>query len=841
MTEKKKVPDHAWIKEQVEKFRAVRDRYKGLAGILEEVLIAVAREYSPQGIVQVRAKAIGSFAEKAQRKRTPGKDPVNEFTDLCGGRVIATTPSEVAAICKFIENHFEIDWINSIDVSQRHKSSEFGYRSVHYIVCFRRDVFPTEDVPLTIPDDLYPSGDCPMKAEIQVRTLIEHAWAVFAHDTTYKSSFKTPPPIERELNTVAALLEDADKSFERIQRGLSNYASHYLAYMDPDRMDAEIDTLSLVMAYDPDNTDLAVRIAAIANECERWDTAIAILTPFAESKHQAALRNLGYALCRKHKDARTAEGFIDGQEYLKKAMEIDSTSSITVTTLAKTYEGYAEERAGHLYRLAYEIDSSDPFVLINYLHYEVLRKRDVSFIPMMASVIRQAIQRSREHISVGINLPWAYYYTAKFHLLLGEPYESTSEYAKGILVTAKAAGHIETPVQRSLKALKAISFAKEGLDGFDWIKRFLVAGCFVKAFDNGEYIKELSSLKLGDVSGRVVILAGGCDSGVEETITKYRDLICEAFKSFRGTIIAGGTTQGISGLAGDLRERHPDNLRLIGYLPEYIPNDATKDVRYTEIRSTRGNGFSPLEITQYWVDIISSGIYPSDVLIMGINGGRIASLEYKIALALGAKVGLIGESGRGASRMLKDDEWGEAPGLISLPSDAQTIRAFLGYEKINIDTQKREDIATDFHERHSQPKREKAVAEKIKEEPALAQWQYLRIDYKESSRQCVDHIAEKLREIGCEIYEASPNGEAMFEFRAEEVKRMAEMEHGRWNAERLLSGWRYDETRDDAKKRHPDILPWTELPEGKKTYDYIFVRSIPELLNKYGLAIRRKV
>lgn len=831
------------VKEQVEKYRAVQGRYEQLAGVLKGVFLAVAKKYAHEAIVQVRAKTISSFAEKTQRKPSPKKDPVNEFTDLCGGRVIAATPSEVAAICKFIENNFVIDWENSIDVSQRHKPSQFGYRSVHYIVNFKKDVFPSEDVPISVPEGLYPLKDCPMKAEIQVRTFTEHAWAVFAHDTTYKSSFNTPAPIERELNTVAALLEDADKSFERIQKGLGIYASHYLAYMDWKQMETEIEMLKLVLTYDPNNADLAVRIAALANESENWDAAITVLQPFADCRHQAVLRNLGYAICRKHKNDKCSEGYISGQKYLLKALELDKTSSITCTTLAKTYEGSDDEKAGLLFRQAYEIDPSDPYVLINYLHYEILNQRDIKFIPMMASVIRQAIQRCHAHIKVGINIPLSYFYQGKLHLLLGEFDESLACYARGISLTKKAdEDYMGTTVQKSLKSLKslkAISLIKKDLVGFEWTISFLVAGCVVKAFENKEYLNELNGLKMCKINGPVIILAGGCDHEVEETIRGYGDLLQQAFKSFHGTIISGGTTQGIAGLAGDLGSSYKGSIHTVGYLPKNMPNDATKDKRYNEIKTTGGNGFSPYEIVQSWVDIISSGIDPATVLVLGINGGRLASLEYKMALALGAKVGLIEESGREASRLLNDDEWGAVPNLIRLPYDAHTIRAFLGYEKIKIDVKKRENIAAELHEEHSQPKREKILAGKIESEPALAKWKDLRADFKESSLQCVDHIAEKLNEIGCEVYNTKSKKQKLFKFTSDEEKLMASMEHGRWNAERLLSGWRYGE-RDDIRKKHPDIVPWTELLPNSKEYDFNFVRSIPALLKKNGLAIRRK-
>jgi hypothetical protein len=110
----------------------------------------------------------------------------------------------------------------------------------------------------------------------------------------------------------------------------------------------------------------------------------------------------------------------------------------------------------------------------------------------------------------------------------------------------------------------------------------------------------------------------------------YRQLLIEAFKDFTGTILSGGTTQGIAGLVGDIRERSGGNIHTIGYIPKLVPADATVDKnqdRYDEIRRTDGAGFSPLESLQNWIDLLAAGIRPTDVKLLGINGGTIAAAE----------------------------------------------------------------------------------------------------------------------------------------------------------------------------------------------------------------------
>lgn len=105
-----------------------------------------------------RPKGLASFAEKIIRKRKLYTDPKNpeppdplvRMTDLCGGRVITQTAGQVSAVCRFIEAAFDIDQLNSEDVSQRLKPTEFGYRSVHYIVQFNPDKLKAAGIELAI-------------------------------------------------------------------------------------------------------------------------------------------------------------------------------------------------------------------------------------------------------------------------------------------------------------------------------------------------------------------------------------------------------------------------------------------------------------------------------------------------------------------------------------------------------------------------------------------------------------------------------------------------------------------------------------------------------------------
>lgn len=367
----------------------------------------------------------------------------------------------------------------------------------------------------------------------------------------------------------------------------------------------------------------------------------------------------------------------------------------------------------------------------------------------MKPVIHSSIKRCREQVEVGVNIPWAYYSMGIFYLLLNKAYESLNAYARAIQLSTSG-----FMIDTSLESLNKLAVVKDDLPGYEWVKKLLLIGRATR-FPTEETLKEVKRLATKGydrIQGPVVIVAGGCDPSVEEVMQSYKDMLIEAFRGFRGTIISGGTTQGISGLAGGLRKKYSDAIHTIGYLPRMVPADATVDkdpLKYKEIRYTEGSGFTPLEPLQNWIDLIYSGINPSQVKILGINGGRIASSEYRIALALGAKVALIEESGREASKLLTDADWINSEGLISVPADSQIVRAFIGSGQPKLKPEKREAIAREFHELYRGIRKNKVLLK----EPSLADWGNLKKEFKESNLHEADHIFEKLYQIGCEAYE----------------------------------------------------------------------------------------
>ena len=51
------------------------------------------------------------------------------------------------------------------------------------------------------------------------------------------------------------------------------------------------------------------------------------------------------------------------------------------------------------------------------------------------------------------------------------------------------------------------------------------------------------------------------------------------------------------------------------------------------------------------------------------------------------------------------------------------------------------------------------------------------------------------------------------------TERLAQNAHDVWARQRIAEGWTYGPQRDDTAKKHPDLVPYGELPESEKEYD----------------------
>lgn len=158
--------------------------------------------------VNYRIKTFDSFCEKILRKEKDEKEEEKEenktlfekIQDICGIRIICYYVTDLKEIDTIIRENFEI--IDSEYKNEKLKENEFGYLSNHYIVKIK-DTWA--ELPVFNNLNEY-------EVEIQVRTILMHAWADISHKLNYKQK-NIDRDFERKLNRLSALFEIADNLF----------------------------------------------------------------------------------------------------------------------------------------------------------------------------------------------------------------------------------------------------------------------------------------------------------------------------------------------------------------------------------------------------------------------------------------------------------------------------------------------------------------------------------------------------------------------------------------------------------------------------------------------------
>ena len=822
--------DKDWVETQVKEYTAVFPRYEEYSKVLYTILKSVMKKTAPMSIIQTRSKTIPSFTKKAIKKSETRKNPVREFTDLCGARVIVQTRDYIEPVCNFIKEFFEIDWKNSFDVSERLKVNEFGYRSIHYIVSLRPRVTSYKNFKFDIPDILLPDDENPMKAEIQIKTLLEHGWAEYSHDLAYKGSFKLPRIINRELAVVSALLESVDTSLSRINDRIRKYTASYESYMTVDQIKEEIDTHEIILEHSPDEYMIACKIGKLAISIGDWQKAIDVLEKYVDTSYQPIMRDLGIAVCKLNKGNPESSEYKKGQEYLEQAIQLDESDIDAISSLAGTWKGIDDDKTLLLYKKALEIDSGDPYVLGNLLEYEIKSRNDASIVSLMSMQINSAINRCWEQAEVGTNYPWAFYDLGKLYLLVGQPYISMMAYLKAIKIST-ALFMVET----SMKSLEHLKLAIGSL--YNWATGLFVIGMYLKSgsVESIDVIKKSASAGKDKIKGSVVIVVGSCDSMDNTDDEKYHDILVDAFRDYHGTVISGGTKFGISEIVGDLQEKYPDSLNTIGYVPSELPWNIKVDERYSEIVSTETSEFNPLQPLQYWHDIIAAGIDPKTVKLIGIGGNSLSAFEIALAILVGAKI-IILERPKIPTE-LKDDEilCSDLNNLKIFPTERYMLPSFIGSGTLKLPDSIREKLAKYIHNRY----RTNYPPQLILTPESMMEWDDLSEDLKESNRQNVDHIVQKLNEIGFVIEEVDTETKPMKPFTEEQIEIMAEMEHARWMAEKIIAGWKYGSYKDIGNKTHPSLVPWIELSEPMKEIDRNLIKNMPWFPAELKLRVKK--
>lgn len=205
--------DRAW-KDNPAFIRQYYELLPGYQNLCEEVLYILETKIKKSGVetgsFSSRVKNLPSLCEKIERKVY--KDPFNEVVDLAGVRVVYLYLSELENIQNIIEAEFEV--VEKEDKATSQDTDRFGYGALHYVVKIKKQHSGARYDSLK---DLL--------CEIQVRTILQDAWAIVAHHLSYKNEKDIPKTLQRKLNALSGLFETADDQFNQIRDLRSKYQS----------------------------------------------------------------------------------------------------------------------------------------------------------------------------------------------------------------------------------------------------------------------------------------------------------------------------------------------------------------------------------------------------------------------------------------------------------------------------------------------------------------------------------------------------------------------------------------------------------------------------------------
>lgn len=219
--------------------------------------------------IESRVKSYDSLAGKLELKGQKYKS-LADLTDILGLRIITFYLDDVDKVASAIERLFIIDWENSVDKRKIHEIDSFGYLSLHYIC--------------SIPG-------FPYRFEIQMRTLLQHAWANMDHDTGYKSGVEIPKRYMRSMSRLAGLLELVDDEFSKIRIELTDYRRRIQALVQSGNLNEvpiDGDTFRSYIELDPFG-QLNRRIASM-NQAEIQEVS---LMPYLAVFKSLGLSSLG--------------------------------------------------------------------------------------------------------------------------------------------------------------------------------------------------------------------------------------------------------------------------------------------------------------------------------------------------------------------------------------------------------------------------------------------------------------------------------------------------------------------------------------------------------------------
>lgn len=191
---------HEWVRAHP---TAAEDFAAGVEDLLADAGVTYDR-------VVARVKDWPSMKSKAYKKNVEGEwlypEPWEEIHDLIGVRVTTFHSTEIPVAIDVLQQSFTVE--RSVDkTAETRVSGGFGYGSHHLILTVDENSTDIEEL----------AAYQGVSFEVQIRTVLQHAWAEFEHDIRYKRGVEElDPKVDRAFALAAGLIELADQQFDQI-------------------------------------------------------------------------------------------------------------------------------------------------------------------------------------------------------------------------------------------------------------------------------------------------------------------------------------------------------------------------------------------------------------------------------------------------------------------------------------------------------------------------------------------------------------------------------------------------------------------------------------------------
>jgi ppGpp synthetase/RelA/SpoT-type nucleotidyltranferase len=250
------------VKEAVDWYAKNRFIYEAVCtrveAIIEEVLNLEKINYHS---VTSRAKSVESYRLKALKGKY--KEPKSEIMDMAGIRAITYTDSDSKRVFEIVNKTFDVYTSMSSDKSEKLGVDKVGYRSLDCIATLGK-------ARLKLPENLLFKDVC---FEIQIRTILQHAWAEFEHDRNYKFNVELPVDLRRRLFVIAGNLELVDREFDSLSKEIDTYVVEVEKGINKGALDIPINSLSLT-AYLTDKLKDLINAGVVAPEIGRGEDIV---------------------------------------------------------------------------------------------------------------------------------------------------------------------------------------------------------------------------------------------------------------------------------------------------------------------------------------------------------------------------------------------------------------------------------------------------------------------------------------------------------------------------------------------------------------------------------------